>query len=151
MLVRSTATHTNTQSPTMEESRVFFLSLLFIWDLPSCFFLSQMHTHTHTLAADSQHASRHFILSCSFCAPKSDSISGVRILWTSVGAEITLQVQRQQISVFCSEPVNLPAFHSICSSLQLLFHPICHHLSFFCAFTSHIAGKTFYYFDIGSH
>lgn len=150
MLVRSTATHTNTQSATMEES-FFFLSLSLCFSseisLPASFSLRC----THTLAADSQHASRHFILSRSFCAPKSDSISGLWILWTSVGAEITLQVQRQQISVFCSEPVNLPAFHSSCSSLQLLFRPICHHLSFFCAFTSHIAGKTSYYFDIGSH
>lgn len=71
------------------------------------------------------------------------------ILWTSVGEEITVQVQRQQISVFCSEAVNLPAFRSICFSHRLLF--VLYVIIGPFLFTSYRAGKTFYYFDIGSH
>ena len=57
MLVRSTATHTNTQSATMEESFFFSLSL-FAFHLRSLFLLlslSDAHTHsqrTHNMQVD---------------------------------------------------------------------------------------------------
>lgn len=126
-----TTTHTNTQTPTMEESCFFFFRFFFAFSseisLPASF--SLRHTRTRLTSCKST-----FYSLLSLLCTKVWLNLGLPILWTSVSKEITLQVQRQQISVFCSEAVNLPAFHSICFSLQLLFVLyviIC--LFFFCS------------------
>lgn len=127
MCACSTATHTHTRRFQQWKS-FFFLCFSSQISLPASLSLSHIRTHLHV--PHLQHASRHFILPRSFCAPKSDSIS-------ASGFFELLSAQKKHYSFKDNR-------YLFSAQSRLISPPFAPFVPFFSSFSSYMSSSAFF-------